>query len=148
MYGHFTSTKQYNLGPPIMCKEFINLRRSWIVLNRVKTVPVIYALHSHTGRFKGANGAMPPKLGPQQVPGEAIWRLAGGAYSDRPRLLAGGRRIASQEPHTRCRPYGPRALAPRPSPLTRNRELSLSQHDRLDPPMHSRIRNYAYPRNR
>jgi len=43
---------------------------------------------------------MPPKLGPQQVPGEAIWRLAGGAYSDRPRLLAGGRRIAAPSPRT------------------------------------------------
>ena len=56
---------------------------------------------------------------------------AGGAYSAPLDPLA----TTPQVPHL----FGPRALALRPSPLTRNRKFCPSQRDGLDPPMHQPI---------
>ena len=92
----------------------------------------------------GGQGAIPPNLAPQQVPGEDIWRLQnvrkrftgrGSATDPLEKLTAlpsplswWARRLAVPSPrtHFRSRPFWPRASAHWASPLTRNRRSGPS----------------------
>ena len=83
---------------------------------------------------------------PQLVPGASSGvssmqeNLLAAQAQHSPDPLAGGEGagcpLPTKKPYSRSRPFSPRTLTLRASPLTRNRRLGLglSQHDWLDPP--------------